>query len=47
MATMEGIYGPTELEDLLSIAGEFVIVQRTCRLRRCFLKVTEFDRDIG
>jgi hypothetical protein len=47
MATMEGINGPTELEDLLSIAGELVIVQRTCRLRRCFLKVTEFDRDIG
>jgi len=47
MATVEGIHGPTELEDLLSIAGEFVIVQRTCRLRCCILKVTEFDRDIG
>jgi hypothetical protein len=47
MATVEGIHGPTELEDLLSIAGEFVIVKRTCRLRCCFLKVTEFDRDIG
>jgi hypothetical protein len=47
MATMEGINGPTELEDLLSITGELVIVQRTCRLRRWFLKVTEFYRDIG
>ncbi len=48
MATMEGIYGPTELEDLLSIAGEFVIVQRTCRLRCCFLKspnLTHVDED--
>ena len=47
MATVEGIYGPTEQEDLLSIAREFAVVQGTCRLRCCFLKVTKFDRDIG
>ncbi len=27
MATVKGIYGPTELENLLSVAREFVIVQ--------------------